>query len=307
MKMQLDELQKKICQQGSIKDKLKESYNKKQEDFMVQAGEFVSNFGLSFNGKKIRETEASERLELLQKDEEILSKELQQLRNKQRESCDIEEEKSAIMEEVRAYRKRLKDLEAKLASAKTRTTEIYGEKQQLAKKPENGQEFKRLQQELGVCRRDSLEGLCQALQLELNRLQRQVWQKRIQRPMVAVPPTSLQQPPPTGIPKFMPQRKCNTYARYEMTKPTASNCVLKQRPSDGSKVTESGELDSKQLTPPPGLSSNKDKFHEEETDQKTEIANIAEEAAFLEEIFISDDELTTADDAEGKRAASDNR
>lgn len=81
----------------------------------------------------------------------------------------------------------------------------------------------RLQQELGVCRRDSLEGLCQALQLELNRLQRQVWQKRIQRPMVAVPPTSLQQPPPTGIPKFMPQRKCNTYARYEMTKPTASN------------------------------------------------------------------------------------
>ncbi|KAJ8025787.1 hypothetical protein HOLleu_33437 [Holothuria leucospilota] len=313
MEEQAKELKEKVEKQSLLlKEKTKEA-DDEREAFMGRVSSFICNFGLCGNGKRIRDAEANQKLEELRKSEMDLLTELKELRRKQEEVDDLQLEKTTLMEEIKTYKDRVAELEQKIDSEKTKTKGISDEKQCLAKRPETGQEFQRLQQELDTCRRDSLEGLCQALQPEVDRLQRQAWQRQIQiphRPTVSssssIPVTLRGRLPPLSV--HQGTRALSSSKRHFTT---ARSLMSEMQPSGQWKSKQVGGTSwetSKMIIPPePPLledsppKADGSKTIENETVVKLSDSNMAskeeQQPVFtIEEVLISDDEDLFEDD-----------
>ncbi|XP_038071209.1 coiled-coil domain-containing protein 172-like [Patiria miniata] len=152
-----------------------------QGDFIQEIAGFNQTHGLCGAGKKERESEARQQFRELRKQEESLLIELSDYRQTKTKTRKLQEDKKVLESEVKHLQDSLQGLHKQLDKKGAITKQLERVKSEVASKPQNDAEFLRLRSKLEVCHDEGLEAMCQALQQEVDRLQRQRWQQQLQR------------------------------------------------------------------------------------------------------------------------------
>ncbi|XP_071481801.1 coiled-coil domain-containing protein 172-like [Diadema antillarum] len=176
--------------------------SKELEMFSANVSRFVEDYGLASKGHELRLCAVREKVAVLKTRQAELMAELEVSRKQKDMLTSIDQEKLAMEKENERLKQEIKDAESRLSKEKAKTAQLEAEKLHVAEKPHSDPEFKRLHAELEGCRDDSLEGLCQALQQQIDQLQRQQWQQQLHRQhsgaaavkQEVIPPVSTHQP-----------------------------------------------------------------------------------------------------------------
>ncbi|XP_022097689.1 coiled-coil domain-containing protein 172-like isoform X2 [Acanthaster planci] len=153
---------------------------KEQEDFSREIANFNQAYGLCGDGKEQRESEARQQLQELKNEEEKLLTEVSEYRNTKAALRKLNEEKKKLESEVHHLQDTLQGLHEQLDQKQSITKKLERVKSEVATLPQNDPEFLRLRSKLEACHEEGLEAICQALQQEVDRLQRQRWQQQLQ-------------------------------------------------------------------------------------------------------------------------------
>ncbi|XP_033125561.1 coiled-coil domain-containing protein 172-like [Anneissia japonica] len=179
LKEQLNEIQtanKRLIENLSS---VRERHEDGRKIFQEELARFNREYDLQGSGKMGRERQAQTEIENLKKQEQQLKEEMSQFREHTKILNELTKEKESRMMEIYDMEKRMKDLDEVVLKEEEEISNLKKEKNDVANKAHSCTEFKRLQNELESCQDDALESVCAALQLELDELQRSLWQKQL--------------------------------------------------------------------------------------------------------------------------------
>ncbi|XP_033632560.1 coiled-coil domain-containing protein 172-like [Asterias rubens] len=154
---------------------------KKYENFIQEISDFNQTHDLCGQGTEHRETKARQRLCELKQQESCLLAELSDHRDAEIRRNLQTSQKMKLL----ALRKKLQntseELHMDLEEQSVVTKKLIEVKSKVAAQPQVDPEYLRMRKELEACHDEGLEGMCHALQQEVDRLQREHWQRQLQR------------------------------------------------------------------------------------------------------------------------------
>ncbi|XP_071947741.1 uncharacterized protein [Antedon mediterranea] len=180
LKEQLCELQ--VINKERLKDLsiVREQQEYEKKIFHEELEKFSKEYDMQGNGVMERQGQAQVEVDGLKEQESLLNKEMSEYREHTKTLNKLTDEKESMIKEINELEMKWKDLDEEVQKEEEKIKKLEKEKKELASKSHTCSEFKRLQNELETCQDDNLESVCAALQLELDQLQRNLWQKQLQ-------------------------------------------------------------------------------------------------------------------------------
>ncbi|XP_072025913.1 uncharacterized protein [Amphiura filiformis] len=177
----LDEIRKQKVEHHGQLVTLQESNRKERSKFISEVTAFSRSYDLGGKGQQERQADAKKHLNDLQKQQKQLETDNSVL-GKQQTAITIEEEKQTVLQkEIEQLKAKLQSLTENHEKQVSKTKRLELAKMQVSNIPNADPEFQRLRSELESCQDDTMQGVCQALQQELDRLQRHRWQQQVQQ------------------------------------------------------------------------------------------------------------------------------
>ncbi|OWF40189.1 coiled-coil domain-containing protein 172-like isoform X2 [Mizuhopecten yessoensis] len=177
---QRSQFQKERKDQESQLECLEEELFTLNERFCSNVETFVTEFGLLGNGGDIRREEALQQLADLAKEKNKLQQDIQVYEERMDSLGKLRDKEKSLMDSLLTTKGKHLELCEKLAEEKRKLKKQEDEKHKIQLLPTTDSEFVRLQNELDSLKEEDLEGACHRLQQQVQTLQQQLWQKKVQ-------------------------------------------------------------------------------------------------------------------------------
>ncbi|KAL5021492.1 hypothetical protein ScPMuIL_000647 [Solemya velum] len=147
--------------------------------FCEEVRKFSENYSLTGNGRCRRESQASQAMLEKRQEEKNLLKSLESFTAHRCTIGALTEARETLRAELATFSQKETDLQHDLDFELEKVKKLEDEKNKLLVVPQKDPEFQRLQKDLEETKSESLERRCCELQLELQSLQKRVWQKQV--------------------------------------------------------------------------------------------------------------------------------
>ncbi|XP_023122573.2 coiled-coil domain-containing protein 172 [Amphiprion ocellaris] len=170
----LKQIEELLCQKSHLEEslaKIKRESKEEEENFLQEISRFNSDFSLQGNRETVFESQTHTELVDLEREVESLYKEMESMSHRNSRLNCMEEEKRALLLELKGLDDMQKDLDRQLSEAEAVTESLRLESQFVSQKPLTDSTCLRLRKELETHKEAELERLREALSSEIQLLQ----------------------------------------------------------------------------------------------------------------------------------------
>ncbi|XP_044096533.1 coiled-coil domain-containing protein 172 [Neovison vison] len=161
---------------GATKKKVTEE----EEKFIKEIADFNNEYEVTKKRKLLMKENVKIEISALENQANILKREIKSMDHDSGQLCELQKQKSEVVQELLTVQRKLKVFEDKKIEAICTTKYLEAEKAKINEKPQNDAECLRLKKELELYKEDDMQSAWEALQTEIEVLELTLAQKDLQ-------------------------------------------------------------------------------------------------------------------------------